>query len=104
MLRRLLSLLLILSIFGYGLALAVDLHGNSPEDPVAAMHPLADSASHQQGMDDGDHCSHGAVHLLGMERRLALDLASAADTHAGCYRDDSTSFSPAPFLRPPIAV
>ena len=100
---RLIATLLIVSILGYGLALAADVHGElSGESP--AFHQLDDHGQEAHDGVDCDHCSHGAVHLLGMERRLVLDLAPAADSHAGCYRDDSTSFSPALFLRPPIAA
>ncbi len=64
MFRRLLICWLVISLQGYGLALAADLHGRSHAQGVAcAAAPDHDDGAHAT---DGDHCNHGAFHLLGL--------------------------------------
>lgn len=69
MFRRILVTWLIVSILGYGVALAADVHGEqrgesgySAADPAPAQDQHADS--------DCGHCSHGVTHLLGLASGL----------------------------------
>ena len=102
--RRLLIILLALSVFGYGSALAFDMHGSKATDPVHATVGLDDPAGDQGHASDADHCCHGAAHLLGFGASIAPGphfdklipvAADAADFH---------SFTPPALLRPPIAA
>lgn len=66
MLRKFLTIWLIVSTLGYGTAWAMDTHWNNTSQP-AAVHDGGMS-----GHDDStngpfsDHCCHGIIHLLGM--------------------------------------
>ncbi len=100
MLQRLVALLLVLSILGYGTLLVVDVHG-LPGDAPAVVHADGDDDGHA-GIECG-HCSHGVVHLLGITPRLELSLPDAVRVLAGGYRGLVAADPPALLLRPPIA-
>ncbi len=70
--RRLLLIWLIVSVLGYGIALAADLHGLGGAHAGATLQ--LDNA-HGDDPDGGsatdyDHCCHGAAHLLGLGHSL----------------------------------
>lgn len=104
MFRRVLMLWLIVSVFGYGMALAADVHGNALSDPAHEVvgHPGALDAG---GASPGcDHCCHGLAHLLGLGGTQALSflpLQYLPETPSAVH---FCSFVPPSLLRPPIAA
>jgi len=96
-LRRILSLLLTISILGYGLALATEVHQSvGGQDPV-----LEQPAGAGGQAADFDHCNHGIFHLLGMETTVAFILPSLIDRPTGHYRQRLHSSDPRPARKPP---
>ncbi len=100
MLRRLLVCWLLISIQGYGLALAADLHGQSHDQTAACAvtHQGDAGAAHAS---DGDHCNHGLFHLLGLP---TMPLEGSNNLSCGVVTsvvpDPTLVFHP-PRLRPP---
>ena len=103
MLARLLKIWLIVSIFGYGLVLAADLHGELTLDHVVQL------SDHDSSMDnttdDGGchHCAHGISHLLGLSYLGGISVPDARSCSSVSYMLCWSSFSPPSLLRPPIA-
>jgi hypothetical protein len=103
MLARILKIWLIVSIFGYGLVLAADIHGELSVDHAVQL--LDDNSSVDDTADDGGchHCAHGISHLLGLSY---LGETLPADTRCRAtafYHPLGSSFSPPSLLRPPIS-
>jgi len=72
MLHRFLVCWLIVSILGYGVALAADVHGEQLGEN--GFSTVDQAPTQEQHADSGcGHCSHGVTHLLG----LASDLTAA---------------------------
>lgn len=67
MLARLLKIWLIVSILGYGMALAADVHGELTVDNDLQL-SSGDTGSPDSSADDTGchHCAHGVSHLLGL--------------------------------------
>ncbi len=101
MLRRLLLIWLVTSILGYGMALAYDAHETQVNDSVAAS-DLVSSAIDADHCDDGDHCCHGVVHLLGLGYRPALGLNFDNAAPAVAEGANLHSLAPMALFRPPI--
>ncbi len=101
MLRRLLVTCLIVSILGYGMALAADVHGElDADDRVAALDTGADQDPHS---DSGcGHCSHGIIHLLGLEASFVGLIAPRTEVLQCDHRSLLVSPSLRNLLRPPI--
>ncbi len=105
MFRRLIITWLVVSILGYGMALAADLHAGLATDP---SHVLGDHATgsdaHVNDADGGccDHCCHGAAHLLGLKRGDTFELPAERGVFPLSPAVSSTSFLPPSPLRPPI--
>ena len=101
MLRRLLVSWLIVSILGYGMALAADVHGELQDE---ASYSSLDSTADQDPHGDSGcgHCSHGATHLLGLEATFSRSFAQLSDSLQCDHRADPTDPLLRLPLRPPI--
>jgi len=99
--RRFLIFWLILSMLGYGLTLAAELHaGHHDNDHLPSVeHQAAHDSDHESGCD---HCCHGVMHLLGLPKNDAFDLISLHARMQTPYRVKSTSSPPSTLFRPPI--
>ncbi|WP_456375807.1 hypothetical protein [Thiolapillus sp.] len=99
MLSRFLKIWLILSIFGYGMVLASDVHGDlAGVQDVHLMDNNADPAD-----DDGcHHCAHGVSHLLGLNYSGGAYLPNTRCVSPAPYDLNWSSLSPPSLLRPPI--
>ncbi len=106
MFRRLIITWLVVSILGYGMALAADLHAGLATDPVHASGDHATSSdAHANDADDAgccDHCCHGVAHLLGLKRCDTFDLSAERGVFPLSPTVSPVSFSPPSLLRPPI--
>ncbi|WP_456416701.1 hypothetical protein [Thiolapillus sp.] len=105
MLSRALKIWLIVSILGYGMALAADVHGELTADGV---HLSANSADHPLSGDSADdsdcnHCAHGSSHLLGLNSTSGIPAMGSRGVSLSGYLLSWYSFSPPSLLRPPIA-
>lgn len=94
---------LILSILGYGIAMAADMHAglHGEDHQLTADHPAPHDADHEAGCD---HCCHGFMHLLGLPKSHAFELVSCRVSVQTPYRVKSTSSPPSSLFRPPIAA
>lgn len=105
MLHRLLTTWLVISILGYGMAMAADLHIELSTDQIHAIgdhHP-----SKPNDIDENvgcDHCCHGVLHLIGLQSSESLLLPIDNDPAQTVYTLSSSSFTPNPLLRPPITI
>ncbi len=104
MLRRLLIILLAFSVFGYGGALAFDMHGSQAADPTHAVAGTDDLSGDQGHASDADHCCHGVTHLLGLGSSIAPGLHFDKLIPVAAHAADFHSFTPPALLRPPIAA
>lgn len=105
-LTRLLSIWLIVSILGYGMALAGGRHAE-PADHSGHVHALGagtDNADHTQAPNDPDHCCHGISHLLGFTTEMAAAEQPASPHHASARSPAFYSTISLPDLHPPIAA
>ncbi len=104
MLRHFILIWLMLSISGYGMALAADLHGELSADIGISL----DSAGDDNGSHDETgchHCSHGVSHLLGLNTDDSFfHIYEGGKVLASAYRVSFDSFSPPSLLRPPISI
>ena len=66
MIRRFLSIWLILSVFGYGVAMAAEIHSSFDQDHEHSIQDHLDKQNHDDEADNCDHCCHGSLHLLGL--------------------------------------
>ncbi len=99
MFKRLVALLLVWSILGYGLAVAADLHGELGVD-VAATADLPSADDHAG--DGCGHCSHGASHLMGLHPHFGLPVPTVRRTAFVTQREPLSHRLQRPLLRPPI--
>lgn len=104
MIRRLIITWLVISILGYGMATAADVHyGESPADQVVALENSADLPNDPHILPAHDQCGHGYSHLLG------LNFTPAKPTVSGSYSLNHAcliawnSFLAPPLSRPPKA-
>lgn len=104
MLRRLLITWLIVSILGYGMALAADVHNKQSTDHT---HEIGHNTAHPADVDDAsdsDHCCHGVIHLLGLNQAEAIKLSADHAVLWTPYPVSSVSSPPASLFRPPISA
>lgn len=103
MFRRLIATWLIVSILGYGVALAADVHGEQSGESGYSQQDRAPAQDQHTDSDCG-HCSHGVTHLLG----LGSDLTSAPLVLNQRFQADYLASLLSPplrrHLRPPISV
>ena len=100
---RFLIFWLILSILGYGMAMAADLHDglHGDDHQQSADHQAAQNTDHEAGCD---HCCHGLMHLLGLPKSEAFELISCDARVQTSYLVKSTRSPPSPLFRPPISA
>jgi len=103
MLARLLKIWLIVSILGYGMALAADVHGELTADNDIQL-SSGDAGSPDSSTDDTGchHCAHGVSHLLGLSYAGGITVTGSRSILPGGYSPAWYSFSPPSLLRPPI--
>ncbi len=101
MLRRLLIAWLIVSILGYGMALAADAHNKQSTDHT---HEIGDNTTHTADADDSDHCCHGGIHLLGLTQAETIKLSADQGILRTPYPVSRVSSPPASLFRPPISA
>lgn len=105
MLTRLLITWLMMTIFGYGMALAVDIHNVQLPELAHSMdlHAAADQSSHADHDDSPrhDHCYHGSSHLVGLNSALYIDFMLELESGQFFYSESPVSSPPSRFLRPP---
>ncbi len=103
MLARFLKIWLIVSILGYGMALAADVHGELTIDNdiqlVDSDTDTPDSTTDDTGCH---HCAHGISHLLGLSYVGGIAVATTRGILPPGYSLTWYSFSPPSLLRPPI--
>ncbi|RRS31784.1 MAG: hypothetical protein OI74_12935 [Gammaproteobacteria bacterium (ex Lamellibrachia satsuma)] len=104
MLRRLLIAWLIVSILGYGMALAADAHN---EQSTGHTHEIGDNTTHTADADDAsdsDHCCHGGIHLIGLTQAETIKLSAVQGILRTPYPVSRVSSPPAFLFRPPISA
>ena len=104
MLRRLLITWLIVSILGYGMALAADVHNEPATNQTYTVDDHAENPSDTDHANSCDHCCHGVSHLLGLSCANPISLAADRSLLRTPYAVSLISFPPPSILRPPITV
>ena len=101
MIHRLIITWLVISILGYGMAIAADAHyGESSVDQVMM---LDDTPDDPHNLSTYDHCSHGPFHLIGLNFSTAKLSAPGIHTPKSAYLASWNSFLTPPPARPPRA-
>jgi hypothetical protein len=108
--RRLVALWLLVSLLGYGLVWAMDLHESDAN--IQAVSMLTANAGIDAGTDPVDehavdtcctHCCHGLSHLVAISTAHGHDFRPHPETQSGSDAVAFRSRSQSPDLRPPIA-
>ena len=102
--RRFLIAWLVVSILGYGIVVAADVHVELSADHT---HIIGDNTSNSADIDDTagcDHCCHGISHLLGLNGSHAKMLTADCSHLSVPYTISLISFSPTLAFRPPITI
>ncbi len=103
MLSRLLKIWLIVSILGYGMVLAADVHDELRVDnDIQLSSGNADSPDSSTDDTGCHHCAHGISHLLGLSYTGGIAVGTTCDTLHQGHSLTWYSFSPPSLLRPPI--
>ncbi|WP_457666549.1 hypothetical protein [Thiolapillus sp.] len=103
MLARFLKIWLIVSILGYGMALAADVHGELTVDSEIQLTDSNTDSPDSTTDDTGcHHCAHGISHLLGLSYAGGIAVAATRGMSPQGYSLTWSSFSPPSLLRPPI--
>ena len=105
MLRRLILIWLISSVFGYGIAVAFDHHDDVPSQQHEQMQSTEHSShGHNDSNDDSTcgHCSHSAAHLLGLPHTVSVAIPDSRSQQLHSNSLFGYSISPPALLRPPI--
>ena len=97
MLQRALLFWLILSMLGYGLALAIDVHSAQMQPAASIVAADAGDQDKHAGPACCDHCVHGSAHLLGLHAAFAFQIAPAG---APLRSDDPPALRAPPFQKP----
>lgn len=103
MIRRLIITWLVMSILGYGMAFAADMHfGESPVDLVV-LDDTSNTPGDPHDLSTNDHCSHGSFHLLGLNFTPIKPSACSAHGLISAYLVSWNSFLDSPPAHPPKA-
>ncbi len=101
MLRRFIITWLIVSILGYGMALAADVHGELlSDDGYSTLDNVPGQDQH--GDSDCGHCSHGTIHMLGLENSFTTPVIPLGNLLQCDYRAEMQAPPLQLPLRPPI--
>jgi len=104
MIHRLIITWLVISILGYGMAFAADVHyEESAVDQVVALGDSGDLPDEPHNLLAHDHCSHGSFHLLGLNFTPAKPTIGGVHTPKSAYLAAWNSFLDTPPSRPPKA-
>lgn len=94
-----------MTIFGYGMALAVDVHSDQSSEHSHSMEfqYAGDQSSHADHDDTPkhDHCYHGSSHLLGLNSALHVDFTLELSNGISVYSESVVSSPHTRLLRPP---
>ncbi len=102
MIRHLLIAWLIVSILGYGMVIAADVHNEiSPAAQTAAMGDAGNLPDDLHGLPAHDQCGHGCSHLLGLNFTPAKPSVCSAHCPKSAYLVAWVSFLDSPPSRPP---
>lgn len=105
MLKRVLTIWLITSILGLGMAFASDIH---IEQTASHSHQLVDASADTGNLDDNSsdyfHNCHDAIHLLGLNISHHFETPVAFDTLNVRYSATFIPLPPSSLFRPPIAL
>lgn len=106
MFRRFVATWLMLSILGYGMAVAAGVHHESTHKD-GHSHALPDPDPQQSALDqqaDSDHCCHGIAHLIGLSSETLTLSTSHLQSPVLRYTEPLHSLSLTPSFRPPISA
>ena len=104
MIQRLIITWLVMSILGYGMAIAADVHyGESPTDRVVVLGDSDDLPYDPHNLPAHDQCGHGSFHLIGLNFTPAKPTICGTHTLKGAYLVTWSSFLDSPPSRPPKA-
>jgi hypothetical protein len=104
MLRKIIITWLIVSILGYGMALAADVHNEVMADHYHVIDDNVTSSSDSTDNTDCGHCCHGISHLLGLCYNNTINQTTTRHLIETSYSVSLISFSPHVYLRPPITA
>lgn len=104
MLRRFLITWLVVSILGYGMALAADVRDEMATDQTHVVSDQGTNPGDTDHANNCDHCCHGVSHLLGLSGANTINLAVDHGLLRIPYSASLNSFSPSSILRPPITI
>jgi len=107
MFRRFVATWLMLSILGYGMVAAADVHNENAQSHDHAQ-VLADvdsgPAAPLDQQTDSDHCCHGIAHLLGFASETTLSPAASPLLPIIRHTEYLHSLALPPAYRPPITA
>ncbi len=104
MIHRLIITWLVISILGYGMAIAADVHyGETQADQVVALDDAGNLPDDPHGLPAHDQCGHGSFHLLGLNFAPAKPPVCSVHNPKGAYLVAWVSFLDSPPSRPPKA-
>ena len=104
--KRIISLYLLISVLGYGFAVASDFH-NQVIDTGEHSHLISDDAEHDDehsSFNDPDHCCHGVSHLLGLVGVLSDTINQPAILVPQVFTVRRYSVDLKPDFQPPISA
>ena len=97
-----------LTILGYGVALAADVHSEQVSGLAHDMDKHTDGdylMNHDNGEDAvHDHCSHGISHLLGLNTDSVFDFSTDRTNLLSSFSMSIVTLPPSPFIRPPRII
>lgn len=103
MIRRLIITWLVISILGYGMAIAADVHYGEPPVNQVVLGDAGNISDDPHSLSAYDHCNHGCFHLLGLDFTPAKPLASTPQSPKSAYLASWNSLLNPPPSRPPKA-
>lgn len=107
MFRRFISIWLMLSTLGYGVVAAADMHYDAADHIDNHVHAIFDVDAQPDQTDqmiDGDHCCHGAAHLIGLTSRSIPMLNTHIKLPVVRRSQQLHPIGQTPDLRPPKAA
>ena len=103
MIRRFLSIWLILSIFGYGIAMAAEIHSSFDQDHEHSIQDHSDNRDHND-VDNCDHCCHGGLHLLGLHSNHRINVVENSKLNNASHLVNYVSPDTQRLNRPPAII
>jgi hypothetical protein len=97
MIRQFINICLVLSTFGYGMALAFDGHLEEAQVQFSAF----DDQHEEHDTSDCDHCCHANAHLTGIAGCSPVTASLGRNEKYSGYTDSMISFLELPTAPPP---